>query len=318
MKNKKYLPIIKAVRIFSRVFQRLRPALLVLVVLFAHGCIEIATNVDFPDQDPKVVVHSFISPADSAAMALLTWSIPVQTPDGEAQLRYIENAVVRISAGDGREVYLQYDHERKIYTASTEMFAIEPNEEYFLMADVPGQPIITAACFIPPANNTLHFIELDTLVEDYSKRIVLSYGFTDIPGNRENFYAPAAYREIEGYYWQGDSLVYKKEKHLMHNITGRRYFSNIGSEGRDYVIRAEAYLSSWDEKSMNVFQGDESQDIILLLLVTDEHYFRYHQGLTNYVPDDFFSESVHMYSNIEGGLGVFAGYNRTVVRLLSE
>ncbi|TVR38019.1 MAG: DUF4249 domain-containing protein, partial [Bacteroidia bacterium] len=311
-------PIIRTVEKSVRVFQRLRLVLLVIAVLLTHGCIEIATNVDFPGQEPKVVVHAFISPADSAAMVLLTWSIPVQTPHGETQLKYIENAVVRISAGDGREAYLDYDSERKLYTVSAHVFPIASNEEYYLMANVPGQSVITAACYIPPANNTLHLIELDTLMEDHSKRLVVSYGFTDIPRERENFYAPAAYREVSGYYWQGDSLVYKKVKHLMHHITGGLYFSNTGNEGKDFVIRAESYLASWDKKTILTKAEDEPGSIILLLLVTDEHYFRYHRDLLYYEPDDFFSEAAHIYSNIEGGLGVFAGFNRTEVTVEFE
>lgn len=55
------------------------------------------------------------------------------------------------------------------------------------------------------------------------------------------------------------------------------------------------------------------------LLHTDEHYFLYHRSVRNasYSQDNPFAEPVLVYTNVEGGLGVFAAYNRTtqVVKL---
>jgi hypothetical protein len=54
------------------------------------------------------------------------------------------------------------------------------------------------------------------------------------------------------------------------------------------------------------------------LLSTDEAYFRYHRTLNQQrksSADDPFSEPVLIYSNLTGGLGVFAAFNRTEVRI---
>jgi hypothetical protein len=51
------------------------------------------------------------------------------------------------------------------------------------------------------------------------------------------------------------------------------------------------------------------------LFNTDEPYYRYHQSLRNSNNDNPFAEPAPVYSNITGGLGVFAAYNQSVITL---
>lgn len=277
-----------------------------LVVLSA--CVELVTDIDFPDQEPKVVVHSFISPADTAAMVLLTWSKPISRPDNQ-RLRFIEEAQVHISDQDGNAAQLRYDPERKLYSVSTSEFQIRTDQEYELQVDVPGHPSIRASAYVPLANNSLTLERLDTLPGEWSDRIVLEYSFTDEPGQRENFYAPGAYRQVEVYDWENDTT--RPHQIKMFTTYGEYYFSNQGKEGNTFVMRAEAYI--YNDPYGPGGDPDENNQISILLMTTDEPYFNYHRALQNYIEDDFFSEPVHMYSNIDGGLGVFAGYNRSVL-----
>ncbi len=279
----------------------------ILAGLFVlSACIELVTDIDFPDQDPKVVVHSFISPADTVAMVLLTWSKPISKPDNE-RIHFIEDATVQINDRDGNPAQLQYDPERKLYSVSTNEFQIRADQQYELQVDVPGHPPIHASAYVPLANHSLTFESLDTLPGAGSDRVVLEYSFTDEPGERENFYAPGAYRQVEVYDWENDTT--RLHQIWMYATYGDYYISNKGNEGNTFLMRAETYIYN------DSFGPDGGQDvhgqISILLLTTDEHYYRYHRALENYYPDDFFSEPVHVYSNIDGGLGVFAGYNRS-------
>ena len=53
----------------------------------------------------------------------------------------------------------------------------------------------------------------------------------------------------------------------------------------------------------------------LSLLVVDDHYYNYHQSLLTNSVDNPFAEPAPIYSNFEGGLGVFAAYNTfTIVK----
>ncbi len=272
------------------------------------ACVELVTDIEFPDQEPKVVVHSFISPADTAAMVLLTWSKPISRPDNE-RIRFIEDAEVQISNQDGHVAQLRFDPERKIYSVSTNAFQIQADQQYELHVTVPGHSPINASAYVPLANNSLALEKIDTMPAGWSDRIMLEYSFTDAPGERENFYAPGAYRQVEVYDWENDTII--QHQIMMYVIYGDNYISNKGREGNTFLMRAETYI--YNDPYGPDDDPDENNQISILLLTTDEHYYMYHRSLTNYYPDDFFSEPVHIYSNIDGGLGVFAGYNRSVL-----
>ncbi len=280
-----------------------------LVGLFLFtACIELVTDIDFPDQEPKVVVHSFISPADTATMVLLTWSKPVSKPDNE-RIRFIEDATVQINDRDGNPAQLHYDPERKLYSVSANEYQIHADQQYELRVDVPGHPPIHASAYVPLANNSLTLEKLDTLPGEWHDRIMLEYSFTDEPGDRENFYAPGAYRQVEVYDWENDTT--KLHQIWIYVTYGDKYISNTGKEGNTFLIRAEAHIHIGPD-GPNDDPGENDQ-ISILLLTTDEHYYKYHRALENYYEDDFFSEPVHLYSNIDGGLGIFAGYNRSLL-----
>lgn len=282
----------------------------ILLALFTTSCVEMVTNVDFPDQDPKIVVHAFLSPADTAAMVMLTWSIPITESHHHNGLRFIDNAQVFISDGMQADAQLVYNAKRKLYTVSTEVFRIDANQSYHLRVEVPGKPTVTASCYVPPPNKSLHFTGIDTIPGSWSSRIVVDYGFTDIPQNNTNYYAAWVYRDVVAQDHGSDSIYSRKIAFTP--VGGDTYFSNIGLEGRDFRLRAESQYydygyGEYDDEHVH------PRTITLLLMTVDEHYFRYHRALESHDPEDYFFEASHVYSNVEGGLGVFAGYNRQEV-----
>ncbi len=290
-----------------------RTALLLIGLLpwLLGGCIEMVTDVEWPEQDPRVVVHSFISPADTAVMALLSWSTPIleETYHYRDDVPVIENARVYIRKRGGTSQALTYDPSRQIYAASTESFPIEASQAYELIVEVPGHPPITGSCRVPGANENLRLLRIDTIPGEWSNRMVVEYAFTDVPGEQVNYYATAVYREVTGQDWETGEPVMRLLR--MESMGAGRYFSNKDREGQEFVLRAEAYMHRedpyWDGP---VDPPAEPGPLHILLQVTDVHYYRYHRDLENYYPDDFFSEAIHVYSNVEGGMGIFAGLNQ--------
>ncbi len=282
----------------------------ILLAWCATSCVEMVTNVDFPEQDPKVVVHAFLSPADTAAMVMLTWSIPITESHHHGDLRFIDNAQVFITDKKQADTQLVYNASRKLYTVSTDVFRIEADQSYHLRVEVPGKPMVTASCYVPPPNNSLHFINIDTIPNAWSSRILVDYGFTDIPQSKINYYAALVYRDVLAQDHASDSIYSRKIAFTP--VGGDRYFSNIGLEGHDFRLRAESqyYDYGWDDDEDGF---SHPRTITLLLMTVDEHYFRYHRALENHYPEDYFFEASHVYSNVDGGLGVFAGYNRKEV-----
>jgi uncharacterized protein (DUF1919 family) len=63
--------------------------------------------------------------------------------------------------------------------------------------------------------------------------------------------------------------------------------------------------------SLTVFEPERSDSsfLVFYLLSTDKDYYTYHQSLNKYSGgEDPFTETSPVYSNVSGGLGIFAAY----------
>lgn len=272
------------------------------------SCTDIVTNIGFPDTEPKIVVHAFISPADTAVQVLLSWSNPISGGTSMDTVRYIENATVRIAETGKSFSTLAFHPGKKVYALPTSLFPLEAGKHYSLNVDVPGHNTLTGNCHIPPPNNTLAVEKIEREKTEWSEIIRVEFSFSDIPGETENFYAMAAYLNAQTYIMDEDTVQIEAQR--FHTISGEGYISNKGREGRKFITRAEGYHYKFDWLRPPDNYND-SPPVHLLLLTTDEHYYHYHKALEHYRPDNPFAEPVLIYTNIEGGLGVFAGVNRT-------
>jgi len=55
--------------------------------------------------------------------------------------------------------------------------------------------------------------------------------------------------------------------------------------------------------------------LLFFLALTDIHYYNYHRSVFNFDGENPFSEPSPVYSNIEGGLGVFAAFNGSTIEV---
>lgn len=289
------------------------PAILIVMLAIVMAaslgsCTDIVSNIDFPDTEPKIVVHAFISPADTAVQVMLSWSNPISKGASMDTVRYIENATVRMAETGKAFSTLAFHQGKKVYALPASMFPIETGKHYSLNVDVPGHNTVAGSCYIPPANHTLALEKIEREKTEWSEIIRVEFSFSDIPGENENFYTMAAYLNSQTYIMYDDTVQIEAQR--FHTISGESYISNKGREGRKFITRAEGYhyKFDWLRPPGSI---DDSPPVYLLLLTTDEHYYHYHKTLENYHPNNPFAEPVLIYSNIEGGLGVFAGINRT-------
>lgn len=283
------------------------PWLPVLLLLIIAGCVDIVSNIEFPDTEPKIVVHSFISPSDTAVHVMLSWSNPISKGVAYDSIHTISNASVYI-AEQGRDyMQLTYHVGKRVYTLPANQFAVEQGKRYSLLVEVAGHDPVKASCSIPAPNQTLVVDKLETEKLSWGEVVRIEYSFTDIAGNTENFYAPSAWLEQATYLYQADSIAIRKR--AFERVSGERYISNKGRHGRTFKNRGEAFLENWEWLEEPPPEIDTA-NIYLILLTTDEHYYHYHKSLEMYSPGNPFSEPVLVYSNIEGGLGVFAGFSR--------
>ncbi len=280
----------------------LKIGLLFTILAGLMSC-EMIVDYEFPDQDPKVVVHSFISPGDTLVMVMLTWSKPITRGGFEFEPDFIGNAVVKISEEGGAPANLVYDNTRKLYVIPAAQFPVKEGKQYHLLVQVPGQDEITATTTVPGANNTIRLNRMDKTPDPYgAERLTVEYQFEDSPGS-DNFYMATAYIRQLIFDWRNED--YRYEWAEIYRVSGEKFISNRGREGRTFVQRAEYYIyPEYPDEMPQV----PSLNLMLVLLKTDEAYYRYHIKLEQHNPDNPFTEPTQAYTNIQGGLGVFASY----------
>ena len=221
---------------------------------------------------------------------------------------------------------------RRGYFLKAKDFPIVAGKTYTLTAKAPNLPEVSATCTVPNKQlvngndiTIIGGIAIDSVL-DYSVNnngtkvdyysFVRKYNvtFNDFV-NEENYYAIAYYTQKISKYNDG------KGGFITQIITQQQSYSDFISDYkqdgktlnfRQAIIPLGSYSSNPNPQNAQVL----SNKLSIYLAVTDKAYYQYNKGLINSQGinnDDPFSEAVLTYSNVKGGLGVFAGYNMTKI-----
>lgn len=260
--------------------------LLFLSVVILISCIEEVDPKGLKGADEMVVINGYLSPSDPVVSIEVSRTKPVirKSNDYDDKSKYIiKNATVILSDDDGNTISLPYDDIALSYGVPAADFPIVGGETYHLRVDV-GDKTYTSTCTVPAKK-----------VEDIGYKILrksdfeteLVVNFKDITGGK-NFYRIGA-----------DVIVDQSAWSAYFDLQG--FQTDAASDGVSLSARAELWASSLQP-------GDQ---IIVKIADVDEVLYRYQYASFNYYGDDPFSEAVVFPSNIEGGLGIFAGYQLT-------
>ncbi|NTW23942.1 MAG: DUF4249 domain-containing protein [Lentimicrobium sp.] len=272
--------------------------ILSLIMLILSGCDSMISDVEVPDSDPKLVVTGFLSPADDTISIVVSKSRPLYEPTqgGENPFPVVNNAIVIISDGIN-SITLPFNPLNGAYQTLSEGFPIQPGSNYSLSVTTPDGYNATADCTIPEGiAPDIEITGIDTINEygTVSKRV--SFRFRDLPGQGQ-FYRIAA-----GTFY-GEDYSYT-------------YFNETGFErGEPFVSdknREEEYFlfKTWDIYEDN----SPGNTLYVSISITDQNYFNYHKSVNSFEGDNPFSEPTPVFSNITGGLGIFAGLNGKITQ----
>jgi len=281
-------------------FLRIFP-LFALPLLFA-SC-EKDANIDLPEVKPKLVVIGFISPQDTLITVTVTRSRPVFEQYDVNTSAAVPDANVTLSNGSST-IQLTYDPQHEWYWVHASQFPITAGTTYTLTAGTAADGIATAATTVPYFSNPNYNVTFTSTLRDTN-----SYGFTreyffentwqDQPGS-PSFYRLATIAVSERSV-QLDTLFALQTSTLADDR------NNEGGviEKDSYGYKTAYHLQYYD--SLVAFD-------LHLMHVTPEYYL-YHQSLPLASYNDPFSEPRLVYSNVTGGLGIFAGYNSVKRRI---
>ncbi|MXW15613.1 MAG: DUF4249 domain-containing protein [Rhodothermaceae bacterium] len=301
-----------------------------LLILLCLGC-ETIIEVDPPEYDSEPVVTSFFSP-DSA------WSLTMHRSLGatvkrDATREYIPDASVMIMDGSNTVDILNY-HGNGRYVSSTGELPTD-GIMYTLHVDFPSYTSMQAVSVAPPpaviSDYSIEALPSSEADPSSRSRYQLRIAFSDTPGT--NFYRIGVYRRVRNYSFDatdtdsvyapiffdgltpGWSCGYSSDEEVVDPIDG--IVSNILCE--EFVVidrRFDGKDYSWHGTTPKLSDENGRKELRLILSSLSEDYYRYRHSLERNVSyDPLIEEPFPMYSNVSGGLGVFAGYTNTTLIL---
>ena len=284
---------------------------MLLSAAWLAGCEMTANNVDIPQTQSKLVVTCFISPRDTLLTVNVNRSVPIYgTPSVAPELS--DGTVVTLSDGTAT-VRLSLDvagtpATSDRFIASARNLPIRPGGTYFLSVTTPDGLRASASCTVPERASDQINIRLDSVQSSNgspdSKEYSLSVEWQDAPGEGD-YYRVFAERTL-GRISQcppGQPCQVSISYSPVYFQQGDVYTADAGQDGRRFIVR-EGKFSYYSSGS----SGQPERKVDVMLLTTDRNYYEYHRKLDQYSEDNPFAEPTPLYSNVVGGLGIFAAY----------
>jgi len=291
---------------------------LMTALLLLAGCedffISEATNVDIPGSEPQLVVYSFISPRDTMIRVTVNRSLPNTMDPRNVPLVNGEAHVLMAKKGEAF-TQLSYDENLMAFVINADDFAVEAGNEYTLKVEAFTGETVEAECFVPG-------FEIDTVIlhdpvqtsDQYEQfKTVYQWEVHPVPSSQVRYFRSGTFNSTWGNYDNQQQLSLLMVMPLSLD-KGQEYFTHTNESAP--VFQATTWSYPYEGGGSTDYGNFNRVDsVFAYVMQTDYHYYQFHKSVENYYNSDdgfIFSEAVYIYSNIKGGLGVFAGYNQRV------
>lgn len=291
---------------------------LMTALLLLTGCedffISEATNVDIPGSEPQLVVYSFISPRDTMIRVTVNRSLPNTMDPRNVPLVNGEAHVLMAKKGEAF-TQLSYDENLMAFVINADDFAVEAGNEYTLKVEAFTGETVEAECFVPG-------FEIDTVIlhdpvqtsDQYEQfKTVYQWEVHPVPSSQVRYFRSGTFNSTWGNYDNQQQLSLLMVMPLSLD-KGQEYFTHTNESAP--VFQATTWSYPYEGGGSTDYGNFNRVDsVFAYVMQTDYHYYQFHKSVENYYNSDdgfIFSEAVYIYSNIKGGLGVFAGYNQRV------
>lgn len=283
-------------------------AFFILLLLTFISCEKETVNVKVPKVEPKIVIQSYISPQDTLLVVHVTHSISIYQKvylNENNNSNNIRDAIVTLSDGSNI-INLEYsllNNNDSEYTADPDNFPIIAGKTYHILVTTPDGKKASSSCTVPNQSPFIYSFKLDSITRDMSYYISKEYyiivGILDIPNQKNHYRIAGNVRGSHKSTFQDEVIDVLREI----DFKEKEFFTDKGKEGETIIFKNKLnYVAI--ENLLRPFH------IIIELISTDAHYYNYHQSLRNLDNENPFMEPEPIYSNIQGGLGVFSAYNK--------
>ena len=260
--------------------------------LLLTSCVKDA-DVKIPKVETKLVLSSFICPQEEFVIVKVTTSKPIyNNPDNFMKHETVSDATVVISSSTDSWI-LPYNQQYRRYMLDSSLIHIKAGEKYSLSVSTPEGKFAEAITSIPYSNNTLTYTTSDDPESLLGKGYILKAEWQDTPNSSD---------------------YYMIETRHVSNSYLHSYWESISDEGNPGGILKTSVRFSYG----NDATSPDTVYAMLSVISRDLHlYYQRFKG-PGISSDDIFSEPLPAYTNIKGGLGLFAGFNKYEVRVFPK
>jgi hypothetical protein len=271
-----------------------------------------AVHVNIPGSESRLVVYSYISPQDTVIRVRVHRSDPYYS---KAKAEPVSGkAIVSMARKGGKKSVLEYSENYQCYVIRSEKFKIEPGFIYQLSVELENGEKVEAECYVPELKYEYIWTEvMPAEVDEWgTEHISINWKITTRKNPEVNYYSTGAYIITHTVIDFGDELLRFYDTHDLGLEKGSKYIAD--GEGRTFSYKAEMlkFYSDYYPPDNPGYTNETVDSLFVYVMQTDENYYLFHRSYENYYySENFpFEESILIYSNIDEGLGVFAGYNR--------
>jgi hypothetical protein len=270
--------------------------------------------VELPGQEPKLVVNALLEPSDSLKVFLTKSMGILEGKEYNDNFESVKNARVNLINSEGKPTPLTYFERYTDFGTQAFYFLLnpqlKPNENYIITAESVGFQSIKGEIKIPELVpiKEVSYKNLGSSGSSVNYELVeFTVKFEDLPG--KNFY------EINGDFF---GVSTKTANSLYSGELNPSPVNPVYKRDNGFGAGLLFVDSFFDGKNAEmVFRTKLPRNAVLKvkinLLHVSESYFRYEDtaNLQNQTRDDFFSQPVLVYSNIENGLGILKARNKS-------
>ncbi|HEY5825753.1 MAG TPA: DUF4249 domain-containing protein [Cyclobacteriaceae bacterium] len=292
----------------------MRSSIFLVFILFVLVTCSTVEDVDIGLDKPKLVVNSLFS-VDSVWRVRVTNTVNiVDNPMGHGFFQNIQDAVITLYDENNLLIEkLELKPDQNYTTSYRSKKYPEQGKRYTIHVDVNNQPTLKATSSVPE-RVSIKSVSVDSSQVDSKGEMILDLTFND-PSGIENFYLVKIIEE--GYYVRNNDTL-RSLNNVYFNPVDPVYQENISSHGaflNDHLFEGKELNFKLSLRQNYSTAIKKKRKVILFTLTSTYYQYVISHELQRNSTDDPLAQPALIFSNVENGLGIFAGYGVSVFDL---
>ena len=248
-------------------------------------------------------VEIFLCPQDTVISAKVYGTNPTVGTGSKISNPVVSNATIILTNEINQRIELKWNKALLNYSASAKNFEVITGRRYEMKLTTPEGDNLTAFCVIPQQVDLQGIRLVKTKVEPspFSDGTEYFIQWKDFP-NQKNYYSIF----VLNYYQTTPQDIRLEGEGALFGIEDDKVQNGEVISPKSFQLRGR-----------QLYGNGQVRYQTLLVCHTDENYAKFHKSLDEIKRnnDNPFAEPSRLYSNVKGGFGVFAGYNRTEFKI---